>query len=88
LTTREELLKAQNSDKGMWDSFGLPMKSDAFEYDVYELPPKEGATGFLSKIAPTEELGGRFKTNAGSNQVLLPSKDSFGAFERVGSVGG
>ncbi|CAH0992413.1 hypothetical protein SIN8267_02533 [Sinobacterium norvegicum] len=88
LTTREELLKAQNSDKGMWDSFGLPMKSDAFEYDVYELPPKEGATGFLSKIAPTEELGGRFKTNAGSNQVLLPSKDSFGTFERVGSVGG
>ena len=53
LTTREELLKAQSSGNGMWDSFGLPMKSDAFEYDVYELPPKEGAIGFLSKVAPT-----------------------------------
>jgi len=86
LTTKEELLKAQNSDNGMWDSFGLPMKNDAFEYDVYELSPKEGVVGFLSKILPTEELGGRFKTNASLNQVLLPSKNLFGIFRKAGSI--
>ena len=62
------------------------MKNDVFNYDVFELQPKSNAIGFMSKIAPTEELGGRFTTNAGLNQVLLPSKKLFEPFNPIGSI--
>ena len=64
------------------------MKSDSYIYDIYELPPNDGAVGCISTIAPTEELDGKFTTEAGLKQILVPNKESFGKFQFSGNTGG
>ena len=88
LTTKDQLAISDGSGRSKWDSFGLPMKSDSYVYDIYELPPQDGATGYVSTIAPTEELDGKYTTKAGLKQVLVPNKGNFGKFRFSGKTGG
>lgn len=72
-TTQKELDAAVASGKPLNEVFGLPMKSDAVTYKVYQAtPPPGGAEVFVSKVAGTTELGGLEKRAGGARQYLRP----------------
>jgi len=76
-TTPEEYARAQATDRPLSDVFGLPAISDAARYDAHEIRPVGEATVFISKIAPTEELGGKLRTDGGAIQVVVPDRSQF-----------
>lgn len=57
-TTHEELQAAARSGKTLADSFGLPLGSESTRYSTFEMSPLQPTEVFVSKIAPTSELGG------------------------------
>lgn len=85
-TTMEDLLDAQKANKPLSDMFGLPAASDSSVYDVFQIKPKSGATVFESKIAPTQELGGKLTTQGGANQIIVPNRNQFLPPERLFSI--
>jgi hypothetical protein len=85
-TTMDELKKAQSSNKPLSDLFGLPATSDAAKYDVFQIKPIDRANVLKSKIAPTEELGGKFVTKGGAEQIIVPNRKQFTAPEKLFSI--
>jgi hypothetical protein len=85
-TTMDELKKAQVSNKPLSDIFGLPATSDSAKYDVFQIKPIGKANVLKSKIAPTEELGGKFVTQGGANQIIVPDRKQFQAPELLFSI--
>lgn len=53
--------------------------------------PHEFSSGptnvFVSKVAPTTELGGRVSTPGGATQVLVPNRGAWSAPVHVGTIG-
>ncbi len=74
-TTQKELQAAMSSGKSLQDYFGLPLSSHAKSYDVYQMTPSQPTNVWVSKIAPTSELGGEFKTSGGGTQYLVPNRN-------------
>lgn len=68
------------------DCFGLPLKSEADLYDVYEIAPKGTVKVFISKVAPTEELGGWVRHKGGALQHIVPNRGLWSAPVLVGTV--
>jgi uncharacterized protein YcfJ len=86
-TKRSELDAALAEGHALNDRFGLPIKSEATVYDVYEIRPKEPTEVFISKVAPTSELQGQVTHNGGAAQHLAPNRTLFTEAVRVGSIG-
>ena len=85
--TKSDLDAAKASGKPLADIFGLPVSSDAAEYDVYEMEPAgEQATVFESVVAPTSELGGKFTTDGGATQIVVPDRSKFKKPKKVGTM--
>ncbi|WP_299493414.1 hypothetical protein [uncultured Shewanella sp.] len=76
-TTQNELNAAVKSGRSFTDYFGLPATNDADRYGIFEIKPHTKATVFASNVAPTTELGGVFKTNAGGLQIITPQRSQF-----------
>ncbi|MCL1123406.1 hypothetical protein [Shewanella surugensis] len=76
-TTQNELNAAVKSGRSFTDYFGLPATNDSDRYGVFEIKPHTKATVFSSNVAPTTELGGVFKTNAGGLQIITPQRSEF-----------
>jgi uncharacterized Zn-binding protein involved in type VI secretion len=85
-TTPEELRSAAASGKGLSDYFGLPLKSSASTYDVYKIVPKAPATVFVSKVAPTSELGGAVRNSGGGSQTIVANRNVWSAPVKVGTI--
>ena len=85
-TTMDDLKAAQKSNRPLSDMFGLPAASDSPAYDVFQIEPKSGAIVFMSKIAPTQELGGKLTTRGGANQIIIPNRKQFSSPERLFSI--
>lgn len=57
--------------------FGLPLKSEAPRYDIYEMRPKAPTEIFIHHVAPTSELGGLSTKTGGGEQVLVPDRNLY-----------
>jgi hypothetical protein len=73
-TTPESLRAASESGKSLCDYFGLPMKSEAATYDIYQITPTGSTTVFVSEVAPTSELGGLVQRSGGAFQYIVPNR--------------
>ena len=76
-TTYDQLEWARESHRPLSDLFGLPAMQDSNAYCVFEIAPKSPATIFESVIAPTSELNGRFQTQGGATQYIVPDRGRF-----------
>lgn len=68
------------------DCFGLPLKSEAPLYDVYQIMPKGTVNVFVSQVAPTQELGGLVRRKGGAQQYLLPNRNLWSAPVLIGTI--
>lgn len=84
-TTRADLDAAVASGINLSEYFGLPIKSEARTYDVYEISPKSSARVFVGKLAPTEELEGTVKKKGGATQYVVPCRANWNEPKLVGS---
>jgi hypothetical protein len=85
-TTKTEIDAALVEGKNMSDYFGLPMKSEARIYDMYEISPNSSATVLVSKVAPTEELGGIVQKVGGATQHIVPNRSEWSVPRLIGIV--
>lgn len=85
-TTSAQLQLASSRCATLADCFGLPMKSEAPLYDVYQIMPKGAVNVFVSQVAPTEELGGLVRRKGGAQQYLLPNRSLWSAPVLIGTI--
>lgn len=57
--------------------YGLPIASEATNYDVYRITPKVPTQVFVSTVAPTSELDGLVTKPGGAEQALVPNRQLF-----------
>ena len=76
-TTPEGLEQARKDGQPLSDIFGLPPSNDRAVYSVYKMEPNGTASVFESQIAPTSELGGKFKTEGGGQQMIVAYRSQF-----------
>ena len=67
--------------------FGLPIRSEAQVYDIYQIRPNGPTEVFVNTIAPTSELGGQVTKPGGAEQLLVPNRRLYGDAVRIGSIG-
>lgn len=85
-TTSQQLQSGSGDCGTLADCFGLPLKSEAPLYDVYQVTPSGTVTVFVSPVAPTEELGGLVRRKGGALQYLLPNRKLWSAPVLVGTI--
>ncbi|MDO8048789.1 hypothetical protein O3301_09950 [Janthinobacterium sp. SUN211] len=85
-TTSAQLQLASGKCASLADCFGLPLKSEAPLYDVYQVMPKGTVSVFVSQVAPTEELGGLVRRRGGAQQYLLPNRSLWSAPVLIGTI--
>ncbi|PMQ15589.1 hypothetical protein [Janthinobacterium sp. AD80] len=85
-TTSAQLQQASSRCPTLADCFGLPLKSEAPLYDVYQIMPKGTVNVFVSQVAPTQELGGLVRRRGGAQQYLLPNRSLWSAPVLVGTI--
>ena len=72
-TIETELNKAIVEGKNLSKHFGLPIASEAQQYDVYKITPKAPTEVFVSHVAPTSELNGQVVKSGGAIQYIVPN---------------
>ncbi|HXD35444.1 MAG TPA: hypothetical protein VN624_02245, partial [Rhodanobacter sp.] len=72
-----EVNDALASGRSLHDYFGLPAKGEAARYRMDEIRPLAPTEVFISRVAPTSELGGRVTRTGGGEQYLVPNRDLF-----------
>lgn len=85
-TIPSELIAAKLSRHSVANYFGLPMRSQAPRYDVYRISPVTKAVVFISRVAPTEELGGEVRRPGGGIQYLVPDRGKWSQPELIGNI--
>ena len=85
-TTSAQLQLASSQCASLADCFGLPLKSEAPLYDVYQIMPKGTVNVFVSQVAPTQELGGLVRRRGGAQQYLLPNRNLWSAPVLIGTI--
>jgi hypothetical protein len=85
-TTHEELKAAASSGRTLADSFGLPLSSESTTYSIYEMAPLKPTEVFVSKVAPTSELGGAISRTGESLQYLTPNRGEWGVPKLIGTT--
>lgn len=85
-TTSAQLQLASGRCATLADCFGLPLKSEAPLYDVYQIMPKGPVKVFVSQVAPTQELGGLVRRRGGAQQYLLPNRSLWSAPVLIGTI--
>ncbi|MEN5302244.1 DUF6861 domain-containing protein [Pseudomonas sp. TWI628] len=85
-TTHEELQAAARSGKTLADSFGLPLGSESTRYSIFEMSPLQPTEVFVSKVAPTTELGGAISRSGEAMQYLTPNRGEWGTPKLMGTI--
>jgi hypothetical protein len=85
-TTAADLDAASKSGMSLADYFGLPIKSEAPLYDIYQISPSIPANVFVSKVAPTNELGGLVSRQGGATQYIVPNRGNWSSPVHVGII--
>lgn len=85
-TTKKELEIGSKTSGGLADYLGLPIKSEASSYDIYEITPLVQSLVFVSKIAPTEELHGVIKRSANGMQSIVPNRNNWSPAKLVDTI--
>lgn len=69
------------------ERFGLPIRSEAQVYDIYQIRPNGPTEVFVNTIAPTSELGGQVVKSGGAEQYLVPNRRLYSEAVHIGSIG-
>ena len=85
-TTSAQLQLVAGQCASLADCFGLPLKSEAPLYDVYQILPMGTVNVFVSQVAPTEELGGLVRRRGGAQQYLLPNRNLWSVPVLIGTI--
>ncbi|CDG83975.1 hypothetical protein [Janthinobacterium agaricidamnosum] len=85
-TTSLELEEAAANCPTLAECFGLPLKSEAELYDIYQITPNGTVKVFISVVAPTEELGGLVRHAGGARQHLLPNRRLWSSPVLIGTI--
>lgn len=85
-TTAADLDAASKSGYSLADYFGLPVRSEAQLYDIYQISPSGPATVFVSKVAPTTELGGLVSRPGGAIQYVVPNRGPWSLPTHIGTL--
>ncbi|MET3133316.1 hypothetical protein AAKU55_003606 [Oxalobacteraceae bacterium GrIS 1.11] len=81
-----QIKKGKQSDLPLADFFGLPMKSEAANYDVHQILPTTITSVFVNRVAPTEELNGLVKRAGGALQSLVLNRNDWSKPELVDTI--
>jgi hypothetical protein len=73
--------------RSLSDYFGLPVRSEAQVYDIYQIRPNGPTEVFVNTVAPTSELAGRVTKPGGAEQYLVPNRSLYSDAVRIGSIG-
>lgn len=85
--TMDDLQAAAKSGQSLADAFGLPIRSEAAVYDIYQIAPKGAdAKVFVQTIAPTSELGGAVVREGGALQYLVLNRGEWTDAVKIGSI--
>lgn len=68
------------------DAFGLPLKSESVGYSVFQIAPLKPTEVFVSKIAPTTELGGVINRTSEVFQSIVPDRGEWGSPKLLGTI--
>lgn len=85
-TTIEELKSAAKTDRALADSFGLPLVSESSKYSIFEIKPLFPTEVFVSKVAPTVELGGAIERTGEAWQYLTPNRGEWSEPKLIGTI--
>lgn len=85
-TTMDELQSVKKSGQTLADRFGLPIKSEAPVYDIYKITSTSESKVFISKVAPTSELGGLVEREGKAIQYIVPSRSTWEPPVHVGTI--
>ena len=85
-TTEDELKRALSSGMRLGEYFGLPIKSQASVYDIYQITPLTSTNVFTSRVAPTTELGGLVTQPGSGIQIIVPDRSKFSDPVRIGKI--
>jgi uncharacterized phage infection (PIP) family protein YhgE len=89
--TAADLKKSFDSGQPLGDMLGLPLASQAEEYAIHQVSPKDPAnppTVYQSAVAPTSELWGKFNTPGGATQTLVPNPGAWTEPKNVATIPG
>ncbi|WP_058188936.1 hypothetical protein [Terracidiphilus gabretensis] len=89
--TAADLKNAFDSGQPLGDLLGLPLASQAEEYDIHQVNPKDPAnppTVYQSAVASTTELWGKFTTSGGATQTLVPNPGAWTEPKNVAAIPG
>lgn len=85
-TTMDEIKAAKKAGPSLADRFGLPVKSQAPVYDIYQITPSAPSKVFISKVAPTTELGGVVVRNGDAVQYVVPNRKTWSVPVHIGTI--
>lgn len=85
-TTMADLNAASKAGYSLADYFGLPVKSEASLYDIYQIAPSRPANVFMSKVAPTTELDGLVSRSGGAKQYIVPNRGPWSPPTHIGTI--
>ena len=83
-TSRAEIDAASADPHGLAEQLGLPNRSQASQYDMYQILPQGPQNAFVSRVAPTIE-GGKSQPG-GAIQYLVPNRNNWSEPRLIGHV--
>ncbi|WP_426700051.1 hypothetical protein ACPPVV_11645 [Rhodanobacter sp. Col0626] len=86
LTKGSTVNEALASGRSLHDYFGLPARSEAPRYRMDEFRPLAPTEVFISRVAPTSELGGQITRSGGGEQYLAPNRTLFAASTHLRNI--
>ncbi|WP_426700053.1 hypothetical protein ACPPVV_11655 [Rhodanobacter sp. Col0626] len=86
LTKESTVNEALASGRSLHDYFGLPARSEAPRYRMDEFRPLAPTEVFISRVAPTSELGGQITRSGGGEQYLAPNRTLFAASTHLRNI--
>lgn len=84
--TMDDVEAAAASGKSLADAFGLPIRSEAATYDIYQIAPKTPQSVFVHDVAPTSELDGAVLRSGGAPQYLVLNRSAWSEPVLLGSI--
>lgn len=87
--TKDQLNQGITSGNDFGSAAGLPLKTHADSYDIFQVNPTSSAAPiYQSPIAPTSELNGAYTTNSNLTQTLLTNKSGWTDPVKIGTFSG
>lgn len=67
-------------------SLGLPVLSEDARYSIFEITPLQSTDVFVSKVAPTVELGDNITRTEDAAEYLVPNRNEWSSAKLIGEI--